>query len=235
MKPRQEFFNLFNHDFARTAVAVPAVRVADPDFNARQTLALVREAAGRQVAVVVFPELGLSAYSCEDLFQQRALLDTCDAALAELVRATAELPVLAVVGAPLVLEHQLFNCAVLVGGGRIYGVVPKTYVPNYREFYEVRQFRSGDVALRDEIDVGGQRGVPFGPRLLFEVEEQPLLRLHVEICEDLWVPTPPSSYAALAGATVLLNLSASNVTVAKADYRHQLVASQSARCLAAYL
>jgi NAD+ synthase (glutamine-hydrolysing) len=130
---------------------------------------------------------------------------------------------------------QLYNCAVVVGGGRLHGVVPKTYLPNYREFYEARQFQSGDVALRDEIDVAGQRGVPFGARLLFEVEDQPLLRLHLEICEDLWVPIPPSSGAALAGATVLVNLSASNVTVAKADYRHQLVGSQSARCLAAYL
>jgi NAD+ synthase (glutamine-hydrolysing) len=235
MKARQEFFNLYNHDFVRTAVAVPSVRVADPDFNVGQTIALLREAAARQAAVALFPELGLSAYSCEDLFQQRALLDACEAALAELVRASAELPALAVVGAPLVIDHQLYNCAVLIGGGRLHGIVPKTYLPNYREFYELRQFRSGDVALRDGVDLAGQRDVPFGARLLFEVEDQPLLRLHVEICEDLWVPIPPSSYAALAGATVLLNLSASNVTVAKADYRHQLVSSQSARCLAAYL
>ena len=235
MKAGQEFFNLYNHDFVRAAVAIPSVRVADPDFNAQQIIALMREAVARQVAVMVFPELGLSAYSCEDLFQQRALLDACDAALAELVRASAELPVLAAVGTPLVVDHQLYNCAVVVGGGRIHGVVPKTYLPNYREFYELRQFRSGDVALREEVDVAGQGQVPFGTRLLFEVEEQPLLRLHVEICEDLWVPIPPSSYAALAGATMLLNLSASNVTVAKADYRHLLVSSQSARCLAAYL
>ena len=235
MKASQEFFNLYNHDFVRAAVAIPPVRVADPDFNVRQTIALMREAAARQAALVLFPELGLSAYSCEDLFQQRALLDACEAALGELVRASAELPVLAVVGMPLAVDHQLYNCAVVVGGGRIHGVVPKTYLPNYREFYELRQFRSGDVALREEIDVGEHRHVPFGARLLFEVEEQPLLRFHVEICEDLWVPIPPSSYAALAGATVLLNLSASNVTVAKADYRQQLVGSQSARCLAAYL
>ena len=235
MKATQEFFNLYNHDFVRAAVAIPPVRVADPDFNAGQTIALMREAAARQAALVLFPELGLSAYSCEDLFQQRALLDACAAALGEVVRASAELPVLAVVGMPLAVDHQLYNCAVVVGGGRIHGVVPKTYLPNYREFYELRQFRSGDVALREEIDVGEQRHVPFGARLLFEVEEQPLLRFHVEICEDLWVPIPPSSYAALAGATVLLNLSASNVTVAKADYRRELVGSQSARCLAAYL
>jgi NAD+ synthase (glutamine-hydrolysing) len=235
MKEGQDFFNLYNHGFVRAAVAVPPVRVADPDFNVGQTIALMRQAVERRAAIVLFPELGISAYSCEDLFHQRALLESCEAALSQLVRASTELPVLAAVGMPLVIDDQLYNCAVLVGGGRIHGVVPKTYLPNYREFYEARQFRSGDVALREEISVGGQRHVPFGARLVFEIEEEPRLRLHVEICEDLWVPIPPSSYAALAGATVLLNLSASNVTVAKAEYRHQLVSSQSARCLAAYL
>jgi NAD+ synthase (glutamine-hydrolysing) len=235
MKEGQDFFNLYNHGFVRAAVAVPPVRVADPDFNVGQTIALMRQAVERRAAIVLFPELGISAYSCEDLFQQRALLEGCEAALSQLVCASTELPVLAAVGMPLVIDDQLYNCAVLVGGGRIHGVVPKTYLPNYREFYEARQFRSGDVALREEISVGGQRHVPFGARLVFEIEEEPRLRLHVEICEDLWVPIPPSSYAALAGATVLLNLSASNVTVAKAEYRHQLVSSQSARCLAAYL
>jgi NAD+ synthase (glutamine-hydrolysing) len=235
MKEGQDFFNLYNHGFVRAAVAVPPVRVADPDFNVGQTIALMRQAVERRAAIVLFPELGISAYSCEDLFHQRALLEGCEAALSQLVRASTELPVLAAVGMPLVIDDQLYNCAVLVGGGRIHGVVPKTYLPNYREFYEARQFRSGDVALREEISVGGQRHVPFGARLVFEIEEEPRLRLHVEICEDLWVPIPPSSYAALAGATVLLNLSASNVTVAKAEYRHQLVSSQSARCLAAYL
>jgi NAD+ synthase (glutamine-hydrolysing) len=235
MRAGQEFFNLYNHDFARVAVAVPPVRVADPDFNVRQTIARVREAAARQAALVLFPELGLSAYSCEDLFQQRALLEACQAALGDLVRASAELPILAVVGSPLAVDHQLYNCALVVGGGRIHGVVPKTYLPNYREFYEGRQFRSGDLALGEAIDVGEHRQVPFGARLLFALEEQPGFRFHVEICEDLWVPIPPSSYAALAGATVLLNLSASNATVAKAEYRRDLAGSQSARCLAAYL
>src|SRR5262245_63147824 len=235
MKANQEFFNLYSHDVVRVAVAVPPVRVADPDFNVAQTVSLVRAAATRQAAIVVFPELGLSAYSCEDLFQQRALLDACQAAVGELVRASADLPVLSVVGLPLAVDHQLYNCAAVVGGGRIHGVVPKTYLPNYREFYELRQFRPGDGALREEVDVGEHRGVPFGSRLLFEVEEQPMLRFHVEICEDLWVPIHPSCCSDLAGATVLLNHSSSNVTVAKADYRRDLAGSQSARCLAAYL
>jgi NAD+ synthase (glutamine-hydrolysing) len=136
---------------------------------------------------------------------------------------------------PVTVDHHLYNCGVVLSEGRILGAVPKTYLPNYREFYELRQFSPADTALRHEITLGGQGGIPFGSRLLFQLQEQPLATFHVEICEDLWVPLPPSTYAALAGATVLLNLSASNVTVAKADYRHRLVASQSARCLAAYL
>ena len=235
MKTGEEFFNLYSHDLLRVAVAVPGVRVADPAHNAGQVLAQMGEAAARHAAVVLFPELCLSAYSCEDLFQQRALLDASLAALARVVEASAALPLVAVVGLPLALEHQLYNCAAVVAGGRVLGVVPKTYLPNYREFYERRQFSSGDSAVRDECELLGQRGVPFGSRLLFRLEDQPLAMLHVELCEDLWVPLPPSTYAALAGATLLLNLSASNVTIAKADYRRELVGGQSARCLAAYL
>jgi len=235
VRPGENFFNLYNHDFARVAVATAGVQVADPAFNAGQTIALMREAAARRAILVLFPELGLSAYSCEDLFQQRALLDACLDALGSVLEASRSLPLIAVVGMPLQVDHLLYNCAVVLSRGRILGVVPKTYLPNYREFYEMRQFSPADTATREAIDLAGQRDVPFGNRLLFQVEEQPLLTFHVEVCEDLWVPVPPSSYAALAGATVLLNLSASNITVAKADYRHQLVASQSARCRAAYL
>jgi NAD+ synthase (glutamine-hydrolysing) len=235
MKAGDEFFNLYTHEFARVAVAIPEVRVADPTFNARQTVALMREAADRRAVVVLFPELGLSAYSCEDLFHQRALLEATDAALRTVLEASRSLPVIGVVGAPLQIDHLLYNCAIVVHRGRILGVVPKTYLPNYREFYERRQFTPADAAVRDEIELGGQAGIPFGARLLFRLEDQPRFTFHVEICEDLWVPVPPSSLAALAGATVLLNLSASNIIVGKADYRHLLVAGQSARCLAAYL
>jgi NAD+ synthase (glutamine-hydrolysing) len=231
----EDFFNLYNHDFVRVAVATPGVRVADPAFNAEQTIALMRDAAGRRAILVLFPELGLSAYSCEDLFHQRALLEASQVALRAVLEASVDLPVIAVVGLPLAVDHLLYNCAVVLHRGRIAGVIPKTYLPNYREFYEARQFTPADTALCDVIDLAGQRAIPFGSRLLFHVEEQPLLTFHVEICEDLWVPVPPSAHAALAGATVLLNLSASNITIGKADYRHQLVASQSARCLAAYL
>jgi NAD+ synthase (glutamine-hydrolysing) len=229
------FFNLYRHNFARAAVCIPEVRVADPAFNAERTVALLEEAARRGAILALYPELGLSAYSCEDLFHQQALLDGARAALERVVTASRQIPVIAVVGAPLVVDSQLYNCAVVVHAGRVLGVTPKTYLPNYREFYELRQFTPGDAATRAAIDLLGQKDVPFGARLVFQVENQPRLAFHAEICEDLWTPIPPSSYAALAGATVLLNLSASNVTVGKDDYRRQLGSNQSARCLAAYL
>ena len=235
MKQHGSFFNLYNHDFIRVAVATPEVRVADPAFNASQTLALMQRAVDQKVLLAVFPELGLSAYSCEDLFHQQALLDGCRTALAEILEASRKMPVVGVVGVPLQVNTLLFNCAVVVNRGRILGVVPKTYLPNYREFYELRQFTPADATRRETIDLLDQRDIPFGNRLLFQVDNQPLVAFHVEICEDLWVPLPPSSYAALAGATVLINLSASNITIGKADYRRQLVASQSSRCIAAYL
>ena len=185
--------------------------------------------------LVVLPELGLSAYSCEDLFHQQALLDAATDALGEALEATRHLPIVAVVGVPLQVDNLLYNCAAVIARGRILGVAPKTYLPTYREFYELRQFTPGDYAARETIDLCGQRDVPFGTRLLFQVEEQPLLTFFVEICEDLWTPVPPSSLAALAGATTLINLSASNVTVGKDEYRRQLVSNQSARCIGAYI
>jgi NAD+ synthase (glutamine-hydrolysing) len=230
----QEFFNLHNHDFVRVAVGVPTLQVADPAFNAAQTIELMHQAVSARAAVALFPELGLSAYSNDDLFHQRALLDGVDGALRSVLDASERLPLLVAVGLPLQVQHLLFNCAAVIYRGRVLGVVPKTYLPNYREFYEARYFASGDVLRQAHVEICGQTA-PFGSRLLFQATSQPKLSLHVEICEDVWVPIPPSSYAALAGATVLLNLSASNVTVAKADYRRQLVSGQSARCLAAYL
>jgi len=231
----EEFFNFHNHEMVRVAAAIPSVRVANPAFNGDQTIALMRQAVERRAALVLFPELGLPGYSSEDLHQQRTVLDGSAAALGRIVEASRALDLVAVVGLALAIDHQLFNCAAVVYRGRILGVVPKTYLPNYREFYEMRQFVAGDVALRNEIELCGQSAVPFGARLLFAVETQPLLTFHIEICEDLWVPIPPSSYAALAGATLLLNLSGSPVTVAKAEYRRALVENQSARCMAGYL
>ncbi|WP_175204755.1 NAD(+) synthase [Achromobacter ruhlandii] len=228
------FFNLYSHGFARVAVGVPECKVADPAFNAAQTIALAQQAAQGGAVLVAFPELGLSAYTCDDLFHQKALLDACEAALDQVARATAELDIAVIVGAPLRVAHQLYNCAVVVAGGRILGVVPKSFLPNYSEFYEARQFSAADCAVATEIRLLEQT-VPFGAELLFQMEKLPLFQFHVEICEDVWVPIPPSSFAALAGATVLVNLSASNIVVGKSAYRHQLVAQQSARCLAAYM
>jgi NAD+ synthase (glutamine-hydrolysing) len=225
------FFNPYSHGFVRLAVATPQVRVGDPQYNLDATETLMRQAARGKALLAVFPELGLSAYSCEDLFHQQALLDAAEEALRVLLRKSKTLPLAALVGLPVAVDGQLFNCAALIARGQLIGVVPKTYLPNYREFYEARQFTPGDAARRADIRLAGQTA-PFGTNLLFR---QDAFVLHVEICEDLWVPIPPSSFAALAGANVIANLSASNVVVGKEGYRHQLVANQSARCIAAYL
>jgi len=194
----------------------------------------MREAAREKAVLAVFPELGLSAYSCEDLFHQQALIGAAEDALERLMRRSRGLPLAALVGLPVALDGLLYNCAALICQGRLVGVVPKTYLPNYREFYEARQFTPGDASRSSEIELAGQRA-PFGTGLLFKLKEIPGFVLHVEICEDLWVPAPPSSFAAMAGATVIANLSASNIVIGKEGYRHQLAGNQSARCLAAYL
>jgi len=229
------FFNLYNHGFIRVAVGVPEVQVADPEFNAAKTIGLMEQAAAEKAVLALFPELGLSAYSCEDLFHQQALLNGTLDALQTVLTASTDMNLIAVIGVPLQVQHLLFNCAVVLYRGQILGVVPKTYPPNYREFYELRQFAPASSATRTAISLCGQDDIPFGERLLFQAGDDPCFTFFAEICEDLWVPIPPSSYAALAGATVLLNLSASNVTIGKAEYRHSLAANQSARCLAAYL
>lgn len=230
----QSFHSIYRHGFVRVAACVPSVRIADPESNAAHTLELARQAADRGAVLALFPELGLSAYTLDDLAQQDALLDAVEGAIEWLLVRTADLKSLLVVGAPLRLEGKLFNCAVLLLRGRTLGVVPKSYLPNYREFYEKRQYVSARHAVGREAWVAGQR-VPFGNDLVFEAANLPGFALHVEICEDLWVPVPPSTWAALGGATLLANLSASNITIGKADYRRSLCLSQSAKCLAAYL
>ncbi|HWI37590.1 MAG TPA: NAD(+) synthase [Burkholderiales bacterium] len=230
----KDFFNPYSHGFVRLAVATPLVRLGDPRYNVDATAELLQRAARDKVLLAVFPELGLSAYSCEDLFHQQALIEGAEAGLEALMQRTRTLPVAALVGLPVAREGRLYNCAALIARGQLVGVVPKTYLPNYREFYEGRQFTPGDSSAMTEIGLAGQRA-PFGTGLLFRHAENRDFVLHVEICEDLWVPTPPSSYATLAGATVVANLSASNIVVGKEGYRHQLVGNQSARCLAAYL
>ena len=235
MSQQHEFLNIYSHNFIRTAVVLPKLKVADPEYNSRETIDLLRQAMENKALLAVFPELGLSAYSCEDLFHQQTLLDGCLAGLTSILEASRTMPIIGIVGLPLRIDSLLFNCAVVFYRGNVLGITPKTYLPNYREFYELRQFSPADHSLRNSINLLGQSEIPFGNRLLFQVENQPLLVFTVEICEDVWVPIPPSSYASLAGATVLVNLSASNITVGKSDYRRQLVANQSGRCLAAYL
>ena len=229
------FFDLYRHGFVRAGLAVPEVRVANPEFNTAETINLLERAAEQGAALVAFPELGLAGYSCDDLFHQQALLQGALAGLEKIIEASRSQPLLAIVGLPLQIDDSLYNCAVAICRGKLLGVVPKTYLPNYREFYELRQFVSGDACRRQTIDLCGQQQVPFGSSLVFEASDLPRLRVHVEICEDLWAPLAPSTFGALAGATVLVNLSASNVTVGKSEYRRQLAASQSARCLSAYL
>jgi NAD+ synthase (glutamine-hydrolysing) len=235
MKENVEFFNLYNHGFVRVAVGTPEVRVADPVFNGARTIELMAQADREKAVLVLFPELGLTSYSCDDLFHQQALLDSALANLREVLQASEGLNLIAVVGMPLQVDHLLFNCAVVIHRGKILGIVPKTFLPNYREFYEYRQFAPASAARSSAVDVLGQGEIPFGERLLFHCQDNYRFTFFVEICEDLWVPVAPSSSAALAGATVILNLSASNITIGKDEYRHSLVANQSARCLAAYL
>jgi NAD+ synthase (glutamine-hydrolysing) len=229
-----DFHSIYSHGFIRAAVCLPHVRVADPGFNTKRTLALAQRASDAQAALALFPELGVSGYSNEDLFHQDVLLDATRMAVANIVEASVDLSPVLLVGAPLRFEGKLFNCAVVIYRGKILGIVPKTYLPNYREFYEKRQFNSGRNAVRTEQPFLGHL-VPFGNDLVFEANSISDFLIHVEICEDLWTPISPSTFAALAGATVLANLSASNITIGKADYRRDLCAAQSGKCLAAYL
>lgn len=230
----QPFHSIYTHGFVRVAVCVPFVRVADPVYNAERTIGLAQRASDAHAAVALFPELGLSAYSNEDLFHQETLLDATRDALRLVVEASRELTPLLLVGAPLRFENRLFNCAVVIHQGRILGISPKSYLPNYREFYEKRQFASARDAIQAEVTLFGET-VPFGSDLIFTAANVPDFALHAEICEDVWTPIPPSTYGALAGATILANLSASNITIGKAEYRRNLCALQSGRCLAAYL
>ncbi len=228
------FHSIYSHGFIRAAVCVPYVRVADPHYNVERIITLARCASDEKAAVALFPELSISAYSNEDLFHQDCLLDASEAAIAKLVAASRELTPVILAGAPIRFEGKLFNCALVIHRGRILGITPKSYLPNYREYYEKRQFSSGRQAVGREMRFLGKL-VPFGSDLIFDATNYEDFSLHAEICEDVWTPIPPSTYAALAGATVLANLSASNITVAKADYRHDLCASQSGKLIAAYL
>jgi NAD+ synthase (glutamine-hydrolysing) len=227
------FRSIYQHGFVRVAACTGHVAIANPPANAEVVLELARACSEDGVGVAVFPELALSAYAIDDLLLQDALLDGVEAALATVVAGSADLLTVLVVGAPLRHRNRIYNCAVVVHRGRILGVAPKSYLPTYREFYERRWLAPGD-DQRGTIRIG-DADVPFGPDLLFAADDVPGLVIHVEVCEDMWIPVPPSAEAALAGATVLLNLSGSPITVGRAEDRRLLCRSASSRCLAAYV
>ena len=237
----REFRNLHTHGFARVAACTVPVAMADPATNAARIAEQVQALHDDGVDVALFPELSLSGYAIDDLLLQDVLLDAVDAAVVDLAKATAKLRPVVVVGAPIRSGARLYNCAVVLNRGEVLGVVPKVNLPNYREFYEKRWFASGDDARGTMLTRAHWPGadedgdVPFGPDLIFRATDLPDLTIHVEVCEDMWVPIPPSARAALAGAHVLLNLSASPITVARAEDRHLLARSASSRCNAAYL
>lgn len=250
-----EFRSVYDQGFARIAAVTAPVAPANPAKNAQTTIDLLQEAQAQGVAVAVFPELNLTGYAIDDLFLQEVLLEQTLAAIESVRQASAELTVMAVVGAPLRQGNRLYNCALAIQGGRVYAVAPKTFLPNYREFYEKRHFASGASAAATSITLPGVGEgpvaspdspaaaqvspsgavVPFGNKLLLDFPHIPGMVLHMEVCEDLWVPVAPSAQAALAGANVLVNLSGSPITVGRADDRELLARSASLRCNAAYV
>ncbi|MFT4219244.1 MAG: NAD(+) synthase [Microbacterium sp.] len=228
------FESAYRHGFARVAACTIPIAIADPAANAGSVIEMARECDADAVAVAVFPELCLTGYSLEDLVMQDAVLDDVVAAIARIAEASVDLMPVLVVGAPLRHRNRLYNCAVVIHRGDVLGVAPKTHLPTYREFYERRWYAAGEPWSGESVRIGEIETV-IGNNLLFDVRDVPGLVLHAEVCEDLWVPVPPSSRAALAGATVLVNLSGSPITIARADDRRALVQSQSLRCLAAYV
>jgi len=228
------FYSLHAHGLVRVAASTPKVRTADVGGNCAAIIAEARRAHDAGVDLVIYPELCLSSYAIDDLHLQGALLDAAEARVAEIVAASAELVPLLVIGAPLRHNGRIYNCALAIHRGELLGVVPKSYLPNYREFYEKRWFANGRQIQGLWIEVGAEE-VPFGTDLIFAADNLPGFRLAIEICEDFWAPIPPSSYAALAGATILVNLSASNIVIGKSDERHMLCRAQSARAVAVYV
>jgi len=234
MPKTHAFHSPRTHGFVRVAAATPVVHIADPKANAEEHVALIKQAGEQGVDLMVFPELSLTGYAIDDLHMQAALLDEAERQVEVIAEAADAAGLVAVVGAPIRNGDALFNCAVVLGGGAVLGVVPKTYLPNYREYYEKRWFAPAASRGEDAVTLGGE-SVDFAPGLIFEAANRPGFVFAVEICEDFWAPLPPSTRAALAGARILLNLSASNIVIGKADERAVLCASQSARTLSAYV
>lgn len=222
-----------NFGYMRIAAAVPIMNVADPMFNVKEIVSMVKTAyEAKNTKIILFPELCITGYTCGDLFNQKALLKGAEEALYILLEETKHLNILIAVGMPVNADNQLFNCAVLLKEGKILGIVPKTYVPNYNEFYEKRWFASSTSRISDNLIICGQQ-VPFNENILFK-DTLSDLSIGIDVCEDLWVNIPPSSYHTLYGANLILNLSASNETIGKPDYRRELVKVQSAKCVTAY-
>ena len=222
-----------HYGFIKACAVSPSLRVADCPYNAQMTIEAMQRAAQSGCQLAVFPELGLTGYTCGDLFLQQPLQKAAEYALHEILKASEPLNLVALVGLPVIASGKLYNCAAVVCRGQLLGLVPKSHIPNYGEFYEKRHYCAAPAGIK-EIRFAGQT-VLFGTKLLFRCESMPEFTLAVEICEDLWAPLPPSTAHALAGATVIANLSASDETVGKAEYREALVSQQSARLLCAYL
>ncbi len=221
--------------FIRAEAVSPALRVADCDFNTEQIILTMKEAGQRGCHLLVFPELAITSYTCGDLFLQAPLINKAKACLSRIAAASIDLNLVAVVGLPLQVGDKLYNCAAVISGGRILGIVPKTHLPNYGEFYEKRWFTPAPCDT-DFLSIGEEgASIPFGTKLLFRCNQLPAFVLGVEVCEDLWAPLPPSTLHAMAGATVLVNTSASDEVVGKTQYRRQLASGQSARTISAYI
>ncbi len=227
------FMSMHRHGFVRVATSTPHVRPADVRFNRDAIIEEARRADQANVDLAVFPELCVSSYAIDDLHLQSALLLAVEAAVGEIAAASADLAPVLLIGAPLRHAGRLYNCALAVARGKLLGVVPKSFLPNYREYYEKRWFAAGRNLAGQSIRVAGHE-VPFGTDLIFEASDLDGFVFHMEICEDFWAASPPSTAGALAGATILANLSASNITIGKSDERHMLCRSQSARAVAAY-
>lgn len=225
---------MLKYGFVRVGAAVPEMKVADCGFNTKKIIEIMEEAKDKDVYLTVFPELCITGYTCGDLFQQSLLLDMALKSLKEIADKSSEWNNIFIVGLPLLIEQQLYNCAAVIQKGKIRGIVPKRYIPNYNEFYEKRWFREGRNLTTDFVKLFGQE-IPCGDDLIFQDELTPELSFAVEICEDLWMPVPPSSIQAKNGAVILCNLSASNEVIGKNEYRKVLVKSQSGRCIAAYV
>jgi len=229
----ERFASIHQHGMIRVAAATPAASAGDVAANAASILNLARAASDEGADIIVFPELALSSYAIDDLHLQDALLQRVEDEAALLMAASADLAPVLLVGAPIRRNGRVFNCALVIARGRLLGVVPKSFLPNYREYYEKRWFAAGADLAGLEIEVGGH-SAPFGTDLIFSASDLADFIFHVEICEDFWAPLPPSTLGAMAGALILCNLSASNITIGKSRERHLLSASQSARCIAAY-